>query len=39
MSLDITLHDTEHDVSLELEAKRLGNLGITEITDLLTSEK
>ena len=37
--LEITLHDTEHDVSLELEAKRLGNLGIKAIIELLTSRK
>ena len=37
MTLEITLTDTEHDVSVELEAKRLGNLGIKEVTRLLTS--
>ncbi len=38
VTLDITLTDTEHDVSLELEAKRLGNLGVKAITDLLVSD-
>jgi hypothetical protein len=37
VTLEITLTDTEHDVSVELEAKRLGNLGIKTITQLLTS--
>jgi hypothetical protein len=37
VTLEITLTDTEHDVSVELEAKRLGNLGIKTITELLTS--
>ncbi len=37
LTLEITLTDTEHDVSVELEAKRLGNLGVKEITELLTS--
>ena len=38
-TFEITLTDTEHDVSLELEAKRLGNLGIKTITELLAPEK
>ena len=38
LTLEITLTDTEHDVFVELEAKRLGNLGIKEITELLTSD-
>jgi hypothetical protein len=38
VTLEITLTDTEHDVSVELEAKRLGNLGIKKITELLISE-
>ena len=37
MTLEITLTDTEHDVSVELEAKRLGNLGVKAITDMLVS--
>ena len=37
-TLEITLTDTEHDVSLELEAKRLGNMGVKAITDLLVSD-
>ncbi len=37
VTLEITLTDTEHDVTVELEAKRLGNLGIKTITQLLTS--
>jgi hypothetical protein len=37
VTLEITLTDTEHDVSVELEAKRLGNRGIKTITQLLTS--
>ncbi|HSM66578.1 MAG TPA: hypothetical protein VK860_09760, partial [Ilumatobacteraceae bacterium] len=36
-TLDITLTDTEHDVSVELEAKRLGNLGVKEIIELLVA--
>ena len=36
-TLDITLTDTEHDVSVELEAKRLGNLGVKKVIELLTS--
>ena len=35
MTLEITLTDTEHDVSLELEAKRLGNLDAKAIVELL----
>ncbi len=38
VTLEITLTDTEHDVSVELEAKRLGNLGIKTITALLVSD-
>ncbi|MBI4933034.1 MAG: hypothetical protein HY828_04095 [Actinobacteria bacterium] len=38
VTLEITLTDTEHDVRLELEAKRLGNLGVKAITDLLLSD-
>jgi hypothetical protein len=38
VTLEITLTDTEHHVSLELEAKRLGNLGVKAITDLLVSD-
>ena len=38
LTLEITLTDTEHDVFVELEAKRLGNLGIKEITELLTAD-
>jgi hypothetical protein len=30
------LTDTDHDVSVELAAKRLGNLGIKAVTGLLT---
>lgn len=37
-TLEITLTDTEHHVSLELEAKRLGNLGVKAIVDLLLSD-
>jgi len=37
VTFEITLTDTEHDVSVELEAKRLGNLGVKEITELLSS--
>ena len=37
VTLELTLTDTEHDVSVELEAKRLGNLGIKAVTALLTS--
>jgi hypothetical protein len=36
-TLDITLTDTEHDVSVELEAKRLGNLGVKAVVELLTA--
>lgn len=35
-TLDITLTDTEHDVSVQLEAKRLGNLGVKAVVELLT---
>ena len=38
VTLEITLTDTEHDVFVELEAKRLGNLGVKEVTGLLTSD-
>jgi len=38
VTFEITLTDTEHDVSVELEAKRLGNLGVKEITELLTAD-
>jgi hypothetical protein len=38
ITYEITLTDTEHDVSVELEAKRLGNLGVKEITALLTAD-
>jgi hypothetical protein len=38
VTLEITLTDTEHDVSVELEAKRLGNLGIRAVTALLVSD-
>lgn len=37
-TLEITLTDTEHDVSLELEAKRLGNLGVKEVVALLLTD-
>jgi hypothetical protein len=39
VTLEITLTDTEHDVLVELEAKRLGNLGIKAITELLVSDQ
>ena len=35
MTLDITLVDTEHDATLELEAKRLGNLDVKALLELL----
>jgi hypothetical protein len=35
VTLEITLTDTEHDVSLELEAKRLGSLDAKAIAELL----
>jgi hypothetical protein len=38
LTLEITLTDTVHDVSLELEAKRLGNLGVKAVIDLLLSD-
>jgi hypothetical protein len=38
VTLEITLTDTEHDVFVELEAKRLGNLGVKEVTKLLTAD-
>ena len=38
VTLEITLTDTEHDVFVELEAKRLGNLGIKAVTALLVSD-
>lgn len=37
-TLEITLTDTEHDVSLEVEAKRLGNLGVKDVVALLLTE-
>ena len=37
-TLEITLTDTEHDVSLELEAKRLGNLGVKEVIAVLLAD-
>ena len=37
MISEIDLSDTEHDITVELEAKRLGNLGVKEITELLTA--
>ena len=38
VTFEITLTDIEHDVSVELEAKRLGNLGVKAVTALLTSD-
>ena len=38
-TLEITLTDTEHDVSLELEAKRLGNLGVKAVIELLLADQ
>ncbi len=37
-TLEITLHDTVHDASLELEAKRLGNLGVKELIATLLAD-
>lgn len=37
VTLDITLRDTEHDVSLPLEAKRVGSLDAKAFVRLLTS--
>lgn len=37
VTLDITLTDTEHDVGLPLEAKRMGSLGAKALIELLTS--
>jgi hypothetical protein len=34
-TLNITLVDTEHDATLELEAKRLGTLGVKALLELL----
>ena len=34
-TLDITLVDTEHDATLELEAKRLGTLDVKALLELL----
>jgi hypothetical protein len=33
--LNITLVDTEHDATLELEAKRMGTLGVKALLELL----
>lgn len=38
VTFEITLTDTEHDVSVELEAKRLGNLGIKSVVELLLTD-
>ena len=35
VTLNITLVDTEHDATLELEAKRLGTLGVKALLELL----
>jgi len=35
VTLEITLVDTEHDATLELEAKRLGNLDVKALLELL----
>ena len=35
-TLNITLVDTEHDATLELEAKRMGTLGVKGLLELLT---
>ena len=35
MTLEITLVDTEHDATLELEAKRLGSLDVKALLELL----
>jgi hypothetical protein len=37
-TLEITLTDTVHDASLDLEAKRLGNLGVKEVVALLLAD-
>lgn len=37
-TLEITLTDTAHDASLELEAKRLGNLGVKDLIAALLAE-
>ena len=37
-TLEITLTDTVHDASLELEAKRLGNLGVKELVATLLAD-
>jgi hypothetical protein len=38
LTFEITLTDTEHDVFVELETNRLGNLGVKEVTQLLTAD-
>lgn len=37
VTLDITLTDTEHHVSLQLEAKRMGSLDAKALIELLTT--
>jgi hypothetical protein len=37
VTIEVTLTDTEHDVSLELEAKRLGNLGVKALVSRLSA--
>jgi len=34
-TLNITLVDTEHDATLEVEAKRMGTLGVKALLELL----
>jgi hypothetical protein len=38
-TLEITLVDTEHDATLELEAKRLGNLDATALLEVLKASE